>query len=205
MSPTKTRPSRRRRKENLTADRLVADQIRALRDRRGISQQELADALGWTQSLVARLESGSRTISVSELLQVSWALDVAPVHLLAASFRPQDVPIQGTLRLSPKDARDWVRGDTPIPGGDHRSYYDNISEEEWSERQEFWASLKGLQLQSRQELVESLARAREADEKILETGEFLEPPVPAVLSEEGERRKGQLEAAKRAKRGRPDG
>jgi hypothetical protein len=109
------------------------------------------------------------------------------------------------LRLSPKDARDWIRGDTPIPGGDHRAYYDNISEDEWAERQEFWASLKGLQLQSRQELVESLARAREADERILETGEWLEPPVPAVLSEEGKRRKGQLEAAKRAKRGRTDG
>ena len=201
MPGTETRRrSRRRRRENLTADQLVADQIRALRDRRGISQQQLADALGWTQSIVARIESGQRTISVSELLQISWALDVAPVHLLAASFRPQDVPIQGGLRLAPKDAREWIRGETPIPGGDHRSYYDNISEEEWAERQKLWSSLKGMQLKSRQELVESLAERHEAEEKILETGEWLEPPVPAVLSEEGKRRKGQLEAAKRAKR-----
>jgi hypothetical protein len=123
------------------------------------------------------------------------------VHLLAASFRPQDIPIQGGLRLSLKDAREWIRGETPIPGGDHRSYYDNISEEEWDERQEFWSSLKGLQLlKSREELVEILAQQREADEKVLETGQWLEPPVPAVLSEDGQRRKGQLEAGKRAKR-----
>jgi transcriptional regulator with XRE-family HTH domain len=209
-----SRRRNKRRRANLTADQLVADQIKALRHRRNFSQQQLADKLGWTQSIVARIESGARPISVSELLQISWALDVAPVHLLAASFQPQDVPIQGGLRLSPKDARDWIRGDTPIPGGDHRSYYDNISEEEWAERQKFWASLKGLQLKSRQELVESLAQQREADEKILETGLLpaphdpkyaLEPPVPAVLSEEGKRRKGQLEAAKRTKRRRDHG
>jgi transcriptional regulator with XRE-family HTH domain len=193
------RKSRRRRRENLTADQLVADQVRALRDRRGISQQQLADTLGVPQSTIARIESGGRMISVGELLRIAWALDVAPVHLLAASFRPQDIPIQEGLRLSPKDARDWIRGDTPIPGGDHRSYYDNISEEEWEERQMFWDSLKGMTLKSREELVESLAQQREADEKILETGEWLEPPVPAVLSTEGKRRKGQLDAAKRAR------
>lgn len=193
------RKSRRRRRENLTADQLVADQIRALRDRRGISQQQLADTLVVPQSTVARIESGRRTISVGELLRIAWALDVAPVHLLAASFRPQDVPIQGGLGLSPKDAREWIRGETPIPGGDHRAYYDNISEEEWGERQKFWDSLQGLSLKSREELVESLAQQREADEEILETGQWLDPPVPVVLSEEGERRKGQLEAAKRAR------
>jgi transcriptional regulator with XRE-family HTH domain len=165
-----------------------------------MSQQQLADRIGETQSTIARIESGGRAITVSELLRIAWALDVAPVHLLAASFRPQDIPIQGGLRLAPKDAREWVRGETPIPDGDHHAFYDNIAEEEWAERQELWSSLKGLQLKSRQELVESLAQQREADEKILETGQWLEPPVPAVLSEEGQRRKGQLEAAKRARK-----
>jgi transcriptional regulator with XRE-family HTH domain len=188
--PTTTESRRRkpaRRRKNLTADQLVADQIKALRARRGISQQQLADAIGETQSTIARIESGRRNISVSELLRLAWALDVAPVHLLAASFQPEEVPIQGGLRLSPKDARGWVRGDTPIPGSDHRSYYDNISEEEWNERQEAYRPW------SRGDVVELNARYHEALEKLLRDGE-----IPGLWSEDdAARRSEQLEAAEK--------
>jgi transcriptional regulator with XRE-family HTH domain len=198
----RARRRNRRRRGNLTADQVVADQIRALRDRRGKSQQELADALGWTQSIVARIESGGRTISVSELLQISWALDVAPVHLLAASFRPQEVPVYETVRLAPSDARAWIRGETPIPGGNARSYYENVSDEEWDERMEIWASVKGLT--SRREAIENLLGHVEAAERIFETGDWEDPSVSVVEPEKAKRRKDQYEASKRARK-RGDG
>jgi transcriptional regulator with XRE-family HTH domain len=187
LPTTKSRRKPARRPQNLTADQLVADQIKALRARLGISQKQLADAIGETQSTIARIESGRRTISVSELLRLAWALDVAPVHLLAASFQPEDVPIQGSLRLAPKDAREWVRGETPIPGGNHRAYYDNISEEEWNERQEAYRPW------ARGDVVELQAQYREALEKLLLAGE-----TPGLWSEEdAARARAQLEAAKK--------
>jgi transcriptional regulator with XRE-family HTH domain len=114
------KPARRRtarRKENLTPSQVVADQIKDRREAQGMSQQQLAERIGETQSTIARMESGRRTISVDELFKVAVALDVAPVHLLAASFRGDSVPLlPGKLRLKPMEARAWIRGHAPIAG-----------------------------------------------------------------------------------------
>ncbi len=150
--PTATRRKSKRRKANLTADQVVADQIKALRERRsGLSQQQLADKINESQSVIARIESGARKVSVADLLKIAWALDVAPGELLAASFAPCDVPIVGNLRLAPAEARAWVVGDRPIPGGDVAAYYGNVSDEEAHSRHE------QRQLQARYEALFSLA------------------------------------------------
>ena len=130
-------PQRRqtkRRRENDTADQVVADQVKMLRQRRGISQQHLADSLGWTQSAVARLESGKRSISVGELLALGWALDVAPVFLLAGSFQSGDVPVHKTLRVPTRHMLNWIRGGEPLPGANYRAYFENIPDDEWIAR-----------------------------------------------------------------------
>jgi transcriptional regulator with XRE-family HTH domain len=139
--PKRTRTTRPRRKKNLTANQVVADQVKALRGRQ-MSQQQLASKIGETQSTVARIESGDRSITVDELFRISWALDVAPLELLAASFQPCDVPIIGTLRLAPADARDWVRGFRPIPGGNVRAYFENTSDEVAAARREAWQQME---------------------------------------------------------------
>jgi hypothetical protein len=129
---------------------------------------------------------------------------VAPVHLLSASFQPEDVPIQNTIRLAPRDMRAWIRGETPIPGGDHRSYFDNISEEEWDERQKLWEKEKRLGIAgwppTREKVVESLAQFHEEQEQTLDTGKRPGDEIPMSLSGEGRRQKGQLDASRRARK-----
>lgn len=48
-----------------------ASRLRGLRAREGITQQQLADALGTTQSRVAELENGTRRISINMAKRLS--------------------------------------------------------------------------------------------------------------------------------------
>lgn len=58
--------------------RLIAYQLRALREDRGFSQQQVAELLGMKQSAVSRLENPEYgRVSVSTLLKAAAAYDVA--------------------------------------------------------------------------------------------------------------------------------
>ena len=65
----------------------VADRRRAL----GLSQAELAEICGTTQSAIARLESGGRPPRIDTLLKLAHALDCD----LAVELRPRS-PAEGT-------------------------------------------------------------------------------------------------------------
>jgi transcriptional regulator with XRE-family HTH domain len=117
-------------------DRVAAAQVRALRRRQGLSQQRLAErvsglGLPLRQAAVARLEAGrTRNLSVADLFAFAAALDVAPVHLLAASFDEEDVPVVGKVSLSPRHCRDWIRGRRALPDADARAYQEQVAAEE---------------------------------------------------------------------------
>jgi transcriptional regulator with XRE-family HTH domain len=66
----------------------LAAQVVAQRNARGLSQQELAELCGTTQSAIARLESGGRPPRVDTLLRIANALDCE----LAIELRPRTVP-----------------------------------------------------------------------------------------------------------------
>jgi ribosome-binding protein aMBF1 (putative translation factor) len=53
----------------------IADQVALQRRERGLSQTELAELCGTTQSAIARLESGGRPPRIDTLLRVANALD----------------------------------------------------------------------------------------------------------------------------------
>ena len=53
----------------------IADQVAARRKELGLSQTELADLCGTTQSAIARLESGGRPPRIDTLLRLAVALD----------------------------------------------------------------------------------------------------------------------------------
>jgi ribosome-binding protein aMBF1 (putative translation factor) len=53
----------------------LAAQVAAQRTARGLSQRELAQLCGTTQSAIARLERGIRPPRMDTLLRVAWALD----------------------------------------------------------------------------------------------------------------------------------
>ena len=53
----------------------IADHVVEQRKARGISQKELAELTGTTQSAIARLESGGRPPRIDTLLRIAEALD----------------------------------------------------------------------------------------------------------------------------------
>jgi transcriptional regulator with XRE-family HTH domain len=63
-----------------TADRgwffaAIADKVAERRQARGLSQRELAELVGTTQSAIARLERGGRPPRIDTLLRIADALD----------------------------------------------------------------------------------------------------------------------------------
>ena len=56
--------------------------IRDIRKGRGISQRDLARALGMAQSTLSRIERGERRVSVDRLIAIARALGVSPADML---------------------------------------------------------------------------------------------------------------------------
>ena len=61
----------------------IADQVTEQRRARGLSQAELAELCGTTQSAIARLEAGGRPPRIDTLLRIATALDCELVVRLA--------------------------------------------------------------------------------------------------------------------------
>jgi ribosome-binding protein aMBF1 (putative translation factor) len=85
-------------KKKMLADREVRDAYDAMADefglareliaarvRAGLTQAELAERMGTTQSVVARLESGARLPSVQTLLRFAKATGARPIIKLLAA------------------------------------------------------------------------------------------------------------------------
>ena len=53
----------------------IADQVQVQRTARNLSQRELAELVGTTQSAIARLEAGGRPPRIDTLLRIADALD----------------------------------------------------------------------------------------------------------------------------------
>lgn len=67
-------PARRRGYEKAGRALRLALEIRALREKKGLSQRELAERVGTTQSAIARLEAGNISPSLPTLDKVAAAL-----------------------------------------------------------------------------------------------------------------------------------
>lgn len=66
----------------------IADQVVEQRHARDLSQQELAELCGTTQSAIARFERGGRPPRIDTLLRMANALDCE----LVVQFRPRTRP-----------------------------------------------------------------------------------------------------------------
>ena len=58
-------------------------ELRAARQAKGLSQEELADRLGKHQTFVSMVEKGQRYLDVLEFVRWSAAIEVDPVDLIA--------------------------------------------------------------------------------------------------------------------------
>ena len=80
MAAQPKRPLERLRERIATGDRgwffaAIADQVTERRVAIGLSQRELAELVGTTQSAIARLERGGRPPRIDTLLNIAEALD----------------------------------------------------------------------------------------------------------------------------------
>lgn len=66
------------------ANELFRQRLIEVRESAGVTQTELADRLGEHQSLIAKIESGERTVTPVELLLILSALGVEPGEFLSA-------------------------------------------------------------------------------------------------------------------------
>jgi Zn-dependent peptidase ImmA (M78 family)/transcriptional regulator with XRE-family HTH domain len=81
----------------LQVTRDIGARIRQAREEQGISQADLAQALGLSQAAVSNIEGGARALRVDELIGISQTLGRAVDYFLAATRR-QTGPIGVTLR-----------------------------------------------------------------------------------------------------------
>ncbi|MGY1609368.1 helix-turn-helix domain-containing protein [Geodermatophilus sp. SYSU D00700] len=105
--------------QRLTA--VIAGQLKAIRQERGMSAQQLADAtvnLGHPvpRSVIANLENGRRdSIGIPEVLVLARALDVPPVTLLFPLGRRSDVEVLPGTSVGTWTAVRWFTGEGGTP------------------------------------------------------------------------------------------
>lgn len=69
---------------------MLAASLRAERARRGLRQEDIAEAMGWARSTVAEVESGSRRLSLWEVARACEVLGVG-LHDLVRGAEGEDV------------------------------------------------------------------------------------------------------------------
>ncbi len=66
----------------------IGDNIRAVRKKRGYSQEEFADIVGFSRSYYTEIETGKRNVSVLNLIKIMEALKVDP-NTIIGHVRPK--------------------------------------------------------------------------------------------------------------------
>jgi len=93
----------------------LGSRLRAARDRRGLSQQTVADALGLPRTAITNIETGARAVSTLEITKLAELYGQTPAYFLTASEQAEEdlsivlhraVPeIQGTPQIEQEISR----------------------------------------------------------------------------------------------------
>ena len=92
----------------------LAERVRALRESRGVSQQELAERLDTTQSVISRLEAGGSKPTLRTLERIGAALNAELVVEFSDVVRPTESPLSVAVSAV-RAVR--VRGRAPVRYG----------------------------------------------------------------------------------------
>jgi len=71
----------------MTPNEAMGEVIRNGRATRRLSQQELAEKLGWTQRKISLIESGKQPIDLNEVAHIARVLGSDPVKMVIESYQ----------------------------------------------------------------------------------------------------------------------
>lgn len=77
----------------------IGDHLKTAREQRGVSQHNLADAIGVTRSSVANIESGRQRIQIHTLIAACQALNLDPADIVSQALEGAD-PLASSLPRS---------------------------------------------------------------------------------------------------------
>ncbi len=81
---------------------IVGAVLVGLRERKKITQAELAARMGLAASTWSRIENGSSALSIDQLARVAQELEVRPGEIMEKADRAQDVAAERKVRLVPE-------------------------------------------------------------------------------------------------------
>ena len=83
---------------------LFGEQLRKLRESRGISQEKLAEFSGFRTNQVGRIERAERTVSFEGVIRLAFALSMPPAEIWKLIPTPKRLPKKGEFQ-GKKDGR----------------------------------------------------------------------------------------------------
>jgi|SRR5215213_5345306 transcriptional regulator with XRE-family HTH domain len=83
--------------------------VRARRERKGMTQSQLADRIGMTRTSITNIEKGRQKVQLHTLYDIAIALDALPAELLpsAEKMEPGAIDVQLPEDAKPEE-RDWA-------------------------------------------------------------------------------------------------
>ena len=75
--------------------KLVGQNVRRIRQAKGLTQEQFSDSSGFSQQYISSLESGRRNPTVITLYELSQALGVSHLELLASETIPKSRKLSG--------------------------------------------------------------------------------------------------------------
>jgi hypothetical protein len=99
------------------------------------------------QSLISRIERGSRRVDLDEWLGICAGLGVSPVHMIVPTESDTQLIVAPHLIVPARSARQWIRGQVPLRAVNGRTFYSEVAEEELAamEAQSFRFLLRRVQ------------------------------------------------------------
>ena len=73
---------------------MVTNRIKEIRNTRKMTQKELAQKTGLSQSHIAMLESGERSLDLDLMVSISKELNVKPYELMPAEMQPEEITLE---------------------------------------------------------------------------------------------------------------
>lgn len=73
------------------ADKVIKNNIKELRKKRGLTQQQLAEKIGISQVHLGRLESNARSMDLEQVEKIAAALGVKPFDILPQKWQPEEI------------------------------------------------------------------------------------------------------------------